>query len=108
MEIGLTQAPEHRPCRHKPRQNTGEKCCRGAVATTREAGAFDLMQGRQRQAAPGQGTINRGSAKRQHRPRRLAKAFGSSQIAAQIDQPRLAGIFRSLTHNVLYLFFSFI
>jgi hypothetical protein len=109
MEIGLLEAPQHWPLRHEPRQDAGEKRRRRATpAATRHADAFDLVQRRQRQATPWQGAVDRRRAERQDGIRRLAKTFRRGKIAAQLNQPRMAGIFRrSLTHNVLYLFFSF-
>ena len=105
VKIRLAQAPQDRPPRRASRQNAGKKRCRGAVFA-HSAGVFDLVQRRQGQAAPGQGAIDRGRPERQHLTRRLAEAFRRGKVSAQIDQPRVAGIFRSLTHNVLYLFFS--
>lgn len=101
VKIGALQAPQHRPCRRQPRQDTGEEC-HGRTILIADAGILDLMQGSQRQAPPGQGLIDRRHTKRQHAGF-LAEALRFGEVAAQIGQPRLAGSFGSLSH-VLYLF----
>jgi len=107
VEIGTLQAPQHRPAparlfpARQPRQDAGEECHRRAILIG-TAGAFDLMQGSQRQALPGQGSIDRRLPKGQH-DGLLAEALCLGEVTAQLGQPRLAGGFGSLSH-VLYLF----
>src|SRR5579863_3737732 len=104
MKIGALQAPQHRLRRRQPRQDAGEEHRRRAILAL-AAGAFDLMQSGQRQAAPRQSPVDFGQAERQYRSG-LAEAFRRSKIAAQIDEPRLADLIGSLSH-VLYLFFLY-
>ncbi len=106
MEIGALQAPQHRPLRRKPGQDTGKESCRHRAILAFCPGAPEFMQRAQRQAAPGQAGIDGRDPERQNRPNLPAVFEGGELLSQSRKLCPFATCHLMDPLNVLYLFLS--